>query len=49
MIKVSRFVRVLLGAVRYGSWGFSKELDDERVLFPEAYELRKKLNKRKGN
>lgn len=35
------FLRMLLGALKCGSWQLSKEIESERVLFPKAYELRK--------
>ena len=35
------FLRMLLGALKCGSWQHSKETESERVLFPKAYALRK--------
>lgn len=36
------FLRMLLGALKCGSWQLSKEIEADRVLFPNLYELMKK-------
>jgi hypothetical protein len=43
------FLRMLFRAFWYGSWQYSYEIESERVLFPEAYRLRKELSKRNKN
>lgn len=43
MEMMESFVREVVMAVRCGSWAFAKELETERLLFPEAYAMRMKL------
>ena len=40
--KPMSFIRTLLGALKCGSWQLAQEIEADRVLFPNLYELMKK-------